>query len=149
MCNFAHRMFNTVHHGGSRRTSRLSFSRTGLRTRCVERGPFKAADFGLSDDRFVPAFVEQASYGYDAEQRSDQATAMDRASCPTVVLKPQKPDRNKLLQCSPRRGFSTGFRATPAGRRVWRRDMPTRPRANSAVMSLRRTACTATMGGRG
>jgi hypothetical protein len=43
-----------------------------------DRGPFKASDFGLSDDRFIPTFVAQPGNGYDAEPRSDQATETDR-----------------------------------------------------------------------
>lgn len=67
-----------------------------------DRGPFKASDFGLSDDRFIPTFVAQPGNGYDTEPRSDQATETDRKSCPNVVLNPQKPDTGKSVECSKR-----------------------------------------------
>ena len=67
-----------------------------------DRGPFKASDFGLSDDRFIPTFVAQPGNGYDPEPRSDQATETDRKSCPNVVLNPQKPDTGKSVECSKR-----------------------------------------------
>lgn len=66
------------------------------------RGPFKASDFGLSDDRAAKGFTAKPDNGYDNEHRSNQATAAERASCPTVVLNPQKPADGSFRQCSPR-----------------------------------------------
>lgn len=66
------------------------------------RGPFKASDFGLSDDRYISTFTAQPGSGYDDEPRSDQASAADRASCPKIVLNPQSPKDGSFRQCTPR-----------------------------------------------
>jgi hypothetical protein len=67
-----------------------------------ERGPFKASDFGLSDERFVPTFVATPANGYGRAPNRDAATQSERDACPSVVLHPIHPSTGTVVVCSPR-----------------------------------------------
>jgi hypothetical protein len=66
------------------------------------RGPFRASDFGLSDQRLIPTFTAPPGNGYADVPRGDAANAAERAACPKIVLHPLRPDSGEVVQCTKR-----------------------------------------------
>lgn len=64
-----------------------------------KRGPFRASDFGLSDQRTIPSFQPGPSIGYKDQKLRDVESSQDN-KCPAVAIAPLHPRSGKTIICN-------------------------------------------------